>query len=305
MAAISLGACFSEDPPHCPRGDRGCRCLEGLCEDGFVCSERDYCLLEDCTPGEVYCSCDAGMCNGVIECFDDAVCRPEEPIDVAGTEGSASGSGSGSTSTSDSTSTTTTDAQTSTSTPTDCTPGEPCGPCRRCDDEGDCEVEVGVACDGPTLQCADYVWGYEAGTCYLKAAAELGARCDVFGECREADVSDCPDEIGEPGVVCEPGCVDAPALCVPNAPAATVTVESMCIESGPGPDCGPTCFNGSYSQVSHYECSGGQCVNVPALDVDCGPYRCENLACNTTCVDVLDCVMLHACDPKTGTCYVP
>jgi hypothetical protein len=283
----------------CPKGDRGCRCLEGLCESGFVCSEREYCLLENCTPGEVYCSCDNGMCVDQIECVDEAVCRPDEPV-VVDTEGNASGSQSGTT-----TSTSTTSDDASGEGPTGCTPGDVCGPCRRCDDAGACQVDVGMPCEGPPLQCADYLWGLVGGACYLKAAVELEARCDAFGECHAASVQDCPAEMGAVHISCDPACLDAPGVCVANAPAATGSLEAMCVESGPGPDCGIRCENGSGSELSYYECSNGNCMPNSALDVDCGAYRCENLACNTSCTEHLDCAMSHACDMMTEMCYLP
>ena len=296
-----LAACFSDSALPCPKGEKGCRCLDDTCESGLECSEG-YCVIEDCTRGEAYCNCDDGTCVGIVECFDGAVCLPPEDDDAGGSGDATGGEGPDPTTaalTTEPVPGDTTDA------PGACTPGEACGACRVCDDAGTCVVDVGAPCDGPTIQCADFLWGYMDGTCYRLAAMELGARCDAFGECSSPGVQACAADQGEPQVVCDPSCVDAAASCVPNAAAETVSVDSMCVTGGFGPDCAPSCFNGSYSQFSYRACDDGACTPVTAKDIDCGAYSCESGACNTSCQDQLDCAMFYACDMGTQTCYLP
>lgn len=302
VAGVGLG-CFSEEPSLCPKGEKGCRCLEDTCEAGLMCSQ-EYCVLENCTVGDAYCNCDDGTCLGAVECFDGAVCLPPEGSDDAAGSGGESGGGAGS-GDDDSTPSTGDPTPGDSTGSASCALGEPCGTCRRCDDSGTCVVDVGMACDGPTLACGDYVWGLMDGSCLAMAAVEIGARCDAFGECSTASSQDCPADPGEALVVCHSGCVDAPGVCVPGAAAATVSLDAMCVSSGPGPDCRPACFNGTGSEYNHNECSGGDCVNIPALDVDCGAYKCDDQGCLTSCTSELDCAQLHACDMMTGECYLP
>jgi hypothetical protein len=151
------------------------------------------------------------------------------------------------------------------------------------------------------VECDDFLWGYMGGACYRLAAATLQARCDAFGACSPVSPQDCPVRQGEPQVSCDASCVDGAAQCAAYAPAETVSVESMCIESGPGPDCTTACFNGSYSELNVRECSFGECVVVG--EEECGAYTCENLQCNTSCSEQFDCAMFYVCE--MGMCVLP
>jgi hypothetical protein len=134
------------------------------------------------------------------------------------------------------------------------------------------------------------------------AAAELEARCDAFGECEPPSPQDCPAERGEAHVSCEASCIDAPGACASRAPAETVSIGTMCVESGQTPDCMERCANRSGSSLRHHECRDGQCVNVSELNVECGAYSCEDFACNTSCTDQFDCSFFYYCDVMTKTC---
>src|SRR5690606_30990901 len=74
----------------------------------------------------------------------------------------------------------------------DCQPGTSCGPCQICDDAGECVIDVGGPCDGPTLSCGDYLYGVEETTCHRLSKVELAGRCSEQGSCESADPSECP-----------------------------------------------------------------------------------------------------------------
>jgi hypothetical protein len=306
LAGFGIGACFSEAAGFdCNPGEGGCECNQGVCFEGLECTSG-YCTRRGCTPGGEFCVCDEGMCDGDLECFEGIVCRPKkgkgDPTDAGGTETSGvSAEGT------DGSATTTTGAgQTS----TDGTTGDDgtgcdsaCGECTTCSARGECVPDPGASCDGPTLQCADYVHGLQDGTCYALAPGEVGPACNSQGICVAATAQDCAPVQGEVIAACDATCVEAPGLCAPFAAASALDVAAFCEQDGTTADCTSTCFNGSYSQLNVKTCSGGACIMLD--EIDCGGYDCVDLMCLTSCTSHIDCAMFYACDFMSGTCYLP
>ncbi len=166
---------------------------------------------------------------------------------------------------------------------------EPCGECQACDATGVCAIDEGGPCDGPTIDCTQYVAGLEGENC-LAAAGVAGATCDALGVCTPADPSGCT----EPGDVilnCDEACLDNPAACQPGALASSVTVAAMCLTEQDAAGCIDSCSLMGAVRYVHTErwCGEfGQCsAKGPATS--CLNYYCDESGCDEECRTTDDC----------------
>jgi hypothetical protein len=288
LVAVLAGACFSEPFAYdCDRGEKGCSCNGGLCLVGLECKE-DHCVVPGCTRGDAFCNCDDGDCNAHLRCWEGAVCVPEDGSE--GTAGSSDPTAASATGSGDVTSAGSSDVSSDGSESDACS----CGPCERCDSGGACEPDVGAACDGEMLECADFLWGYEEGSCFRFASTTLPSTCDATGACRAATPQDCPARKGDALVECDVGCVSAPELCDSYDPAASVSLETMCVVGGTAPGCTQVCYDGSGSSERYLQCDGfGHCQQIGMAD--CMGYSCDGDSCRTSCADQPDCAQFYSC----------
>jgi hypothetical protein len=307
LLGVAVGACFNDETGFvCSPGEGGCECNQGVCLQGLTCTSG-FCTRTGCEPGTEFCVCDEGTCVGELECFEGIVCRPKkgmgDPSGGGATDDAASASGEGSEASTSSASTSagsSTSASTSTDSGGDCDPA--CGECTTCNANGECVPDPGMPCEGPTLQCADYVHSLQDGTCFALASGEVGPVCNSQGSCVAASPQDCDPVQGRPIAQCDWACIKSPALCTQFAPASAAIDGELCEDDGTTPECTTTCFNGSYSQLDVHVCSAGQCLEVESIP--CDAYACENLMCNNSCTEHWHCAMFYYCDFMSGTCVL-
>jgi hypothetical protein len=172
---------------------------------------------------------------------------------------------------------------------------DPCGPCLTCAPSGMCELaDPGTACQGPSAECEDTIWGVEGDGCFAYAYAT--GECNASGTCIASGCGGKGDSIES----CDSAaCVD-PSTCVADNSANTL--GQFCVEQGQTPDCTTTCLDtASLSVLSIRECGlGGECKTLVS---DCGPYKCAGpTQCKTFCEFDEDCLPLHICDG--GVCVL-
>jgi hypothetical protein len=192
-----------------------------------------------------------------------------------------------------------TDDPTDPTDPTDgeCTPGTSCGPCQICDDTGECVIDVGGHCDGPTLNCGDYLAGPADSICYRLTDVELVGRCSEQGVCESAKPSECPPEKGAVHFACDPACVTDLQGCTPFAKAGDIKMEAMCAVGGETTQaCTGKCTAGIEAVAQGFGCVAGECM--PLGDAQfCGPYLCDEqgLECLEACETVSECTDQFTC----------
>lgn len=179
----------------------------------------------------------------------------------------------------------------------DCIAGSSCGPCQICDDDGECVIDVGRQCEGPTLHCADFLFGVSETTCYTLADVALAGRCSEQGACESSLPSECPLEKGVVHFACDAGCVTNLDACTPFSKASEVEMSAMCsVDGEPGPACTPKCTDGIQSLVQSYGCVVGECQPLGAVAL-CGAYACneQGTACLEACELISDCAEPFTC----------
>jgi hypothetical protein len=193
-------------------------------------------------------------------------------------------------------------SESSTDDPTDptegeCTPGTSCGPCKICDETSECVIDVGGPCDGPTLHCADYLFGASESSCYRLTDVELVGRCSEQGTCESSKPSECPLEKGALHFACDGACVTNVEGCSPYAAASEVEMSAMCSVNGESTAmCTSKCTDGIQAVVQDFGCVTGECAPLGEAAL-CGPYACDEqeVACLESCETVSDCNEQFTC----------
>lgn len=191
--------------------------------------------------------------------------------------------------------------------PTDgeCTPGTSCGPCQICDDTGECVIDVGGPCDGPKLDCGDYLFGVSESICYRLADVALAGHCSEQGVCESAKPSECPLEKGAVHFACDPVCVTNLQGCTPFGKAGEIKMQAMCAVGGePTQACTSKCTAGIQAVVQGHGCVAGECMPLGQAEF-CGPYLCDEqgIACLDACETTSDCADQFTC--QESQCVEP
>lgn len=180
---------------------------------------------------------------------------------------------------------------------------EPCGECQACDATGVCAIDEGGPCDGPAIDCTEYLSGLDGQSCRA-AAGEAGPTCNGLGECEPADPSECT-EPGDPVVSCDVQCIDNRAACAAGALISSVSHDAMCVLDQDNGMCPGTCFLVtsvySYYEYTERACgSSGQC-DAQGEAAECGNYNCElGSGCFDTCQTNAQCFGSSTCDMVGG-----
>jgi hypothetical protein len=144
-----------------------------------------------------------------------------------------------------------------------CTPGEPCGECRACNDMGECEVTVGATCGA--IDCVDYVFGEFGEKCVAFDHQLVDSTCSEEGACKPGlELCDIP---GVP--LCDLACTSA---CVPME----LVGAGVCAPDGPTSECmGSECID--LATLVSYACLAGFCT--PEQSVCGGGTFCAEGMC--------------------------
>jgi hypothetical protein len=162
--------------------------------------------------------------------------------------------------------------------------GGSCPTCEDCKSDGTCEPDPGAACDDPTNDCGEIVYGVVNGVCHAAAAAD--GSCNENGDC----IGVCNGQ-GPVLVEC-PECLRPDHNCEPGALVNVITIESVCQTSGQTPGCHPQCLDDV--AVDIYECTGdGSCAY--SFTSTCEPFKCSGSFCTLTCTFDSDCAPGYFC----------
>ena len=176
-----------------------------------------------------------------------------------------------------------------------------CGPCQACDATGQCAIDEGAPCDGPTIDCTQILYGLSDGDC-LAADGVATPQCNALGECRPADAADC-DQPGAAVVSCSDVCIDNAAACASGQAVDSISVESMCVTNQETAGCSDECkYRDSVAAYYFYDnwCGGaGTCM--ARTSSECYPYGCDQAGCFTSCESDEDCLP-GECDTTSGEC---